>query len=191
MHKTGPLVVEFSLVNGECRVFRALKDEGFDDFRLLGIRPEGSEFVHLVEVREKRGGAIKIVRSEGCELCRTLSSCGAFLLSAKAKMELMRFEVVLPNQRSMKRLKSKLKLYPRFRKISILNAWPTLTDRQEEVLLTALRMGYFDTPRRVKTRELAEVLGVSAPTFTELLRRALRKLVVNYYLNSVKQDGSR
>lgn len=56
-----------------------------------------------------------------------------------------------------------------------------LTSRQEEVLLTALRMGYFDIPRRIKTRELASVLGMKPSTLTEILRRALRKLIVEHY----------
>ncbi|MCD6244671.1 MAG: helix-turn-helix domain-containing protein, partial [Candidatus Korarchaeota archaeon] len=36
-------------------------------------------------------------------------------------------------------------------------------------------------PRRIKTRELASVLGMKPSTLTEILRRALRKLIVEHY----------
>lgn len=190
MREATPLLVTFSLINGDCRVAKALREEGLRDFRVLGIRPEDGKFAHLVEVREKKGCALKMMRSEGCELCRVISSSGAFLLSARAKGELMKLEVVIPSKQSLRRLVSKLKTFPRFRLISMRDGVSDLTERQEEVLLSALRMGYFDLPRRVRTKELAQMLGVSAPTLAELLRRAVRKLVMNYFSYSMKHDAT-
>jgi predicted DNA binding protein len=43
-------------------------------------------------------------------------------------------------------------------------------------------MGYFDPDRKITLTELAERIGVKAPTLEEILRRALRK-AVKYYLD--------
>lgn len=56
----------------------------------------------------------------------------------------------------------------------------TLTDRQQEVLETAHRMGYFDHPKRANAGEVADALDVTTTTFTEHLAAAQTKL-----LNSV------
>jgi predicted DNA binding protein len=52
-----------------------------------------------------------------------------------------------------------------------------LTDRQYEALTVAFTRGYYDSPRRASTREIAEELGISAPAVSKLLQRAERKLV--------------
>lgn len=52
-----------------------------------------------------------------------------------------------------------------------------LTDRQHEALTVAHERGYYDSPRRASTAEVAEELGVSAPAVSKLLRRAERELV--------------
>ena len=54
---------------------------------------------------------------------------------------------------------------------------PPLTDRQREVVLTALGEGYYEWPRRVTNEELAEKLGISRATLHEHLRKAERKLL--------------
>ncbi len=124
---------------------------------------------------------MRIFSSEGCGLCRIISSEGAFLLSAKAKGDVMRWQVIVSDRQSLRRLSSRLRSFPGFRILVLKNGRSILTPRQEEVLMTALRMGYFDTPRKLRTRELAKLLGVSPATLTELLRRALRNLMIEHY----------
>ncbi|NHX35763.1 MULTISPECIES: helix-turn-helix domain-containing protein [Halolamina] len=51
-----------------------------------------------------------------------------------------------------------------------------LTDRQQEVLRTAYREGYFERPREANGTELADELGISQSTFAEHLTAAQRKL---------------
>jgi PAS domain S-box-containing protein len=51
-----------------------------------------------------------------------------------------------------------------------------LTDRQREVLQTAYLSGYFETPRASTGGEVADLVGVSQPTFSEHLRAAERAL---------------
>lgn len=52
-----------------------------------------------------------------------------------------------------------------------------LTDRQLETLQTAYVSGYFETPRDRTGEEVAELLGITQPTFNHHLRAALRKLL--------------
>ena len=52
----------------------------------------------------------------------------------------------------------------------------TLTDRQLEVLETAYRNGYFEWPRTRTGEEVATLLGITQPTFTNHLRVGERKL---------------
>lgn len=49
-----------------------------------------------------------------------------------------------------------------------------LTDRQQEILLTALEMGYYEDPRESTYGEIAEVLGCTATTVGEHLRKIER-----------------
>ncbi|MEM0384084.1 MAG: helix-turn-helix domain-containing protein [Candidatus Caldarchaeum sp.] len=53
-----------------------------------------------------------------------------------------------------------------------------LTPRQEQALVHAFIKGYFESPRPASVNKFAEDFGVSTPTYTELLRRALAKLVL-------------
>ncbi|NJE31336.1 winged helix-turn-helix transcriptional regulator [Thermococcus sp. 18S1] len=52
-----------------------------------------------------------------------------------------------------------------------------LTKRQAEVLLLAYKSGYFDEPRKVTLRELAEMLNLSPSTVKEHLRKGLKRLL--------------
>lgn len=51
------------------------------------------------------------------------------------------------------------------------------TDRQQEVLETAHRLGYFEHPKGSNAGEVAEELGITTATFTEHLSAAQRKLL--------------
>ncbi|SFR42658.1 bacterio-opsin activator domain-containing protein [Halogeometricum limi] len=56
-----------------------------------------------------------------------------------------------------------------------------LTPRQYDVLETAFVSGYFGWPRGSTAEEVAESLGISAPTFHEHLRSAERKLMETFF----------
>ncbi len=52
-----------------------------------------------------------------------------------------------------------------------------LTPLQERVLLTAVRAGYYDVPRKVNLDDLARMLNMSKSSVAEVLRRAEAKAV--------------
>lgn len=51
-----------------------------------------------------------------------------------------------------------------------------LTDRQREVLQTAYRSGFFESPRANSAKEVTALLDISQPTFSYHLREAERRL---------------
>ena len=53
----------------------------------------------------------------------------------------------------------------------------SLTDRQRAALLAAYHAGFFEWPREASGEDVAESLGVSAPTFHQHLRKAERKVL--------------
>lgn len=62
-----------------------------------------------------------------------------------------------------------------------------LTDRQREVLLAAIKQGYYDTPRRTTLTEVSESLDVSKATGSDVLHRVEGKVLkwfVEEYLTS-------
>lgn len=54
-----------------------------------------------------------------------------------------------------------------------------ITPKQREALLTALNLGYFEVPRGISIRGLADELGISHQSVSELLRRGNGKLVAS------------
>ncbi|WP_415380460.1 bacterio-opsin activator domain-containing protein [Halosimplex sp. TS25] len=54
-----------------------------------------------------------------------------------------------------------------------------LTPKQQEAIVTAWGLGYFDLPREASMAEVADELGITAQSFSDRLRRAQHTLVAN------------
>jgi predicted DNA binding protein len=52
-----------------------------------------------------------------------------------------------------------------------------LTEKQQDALALAFKLGYFDTPRKVSSEQLAQKLGLASSTLVIHLRRAERRLL--------------
>lgn len=68
-------------------------------------------------------------------------------------------------------------------KIQFVESPGLLTERQEQVVETALREGYFEIPRESTLAEVAEKLGVDKSSASEVLRRAEAN-ILKWYLTS-------
>lgn len=55
-----------------------------------------------------------------------------------------------------------------------------LTDHQLDVLMTALDLGYYDSPRRITLTELADELGIAKSTCSECLHRAEGAIIEHF-----------
>ncbi len=60
-----------------------------------------------------------------------------------------------------------------------------LTPRQEEVLIKAFLKGYYSFPRRACLAEIAESLGISISTLSELIRKAESKVVEAFMIHEL------
>ncbi|MDG6920784.1 MAG: helix-turn-helix domain-containing protein [Nitrososphaerota archaeon] len=63
--------------------------------------------------------------------------------------------------------------------ISPLERKATLTERQKEIMSTAVAKGYFEFPRKISLTGLSEVVGVKPSTLSEILRSAERRIMSN------------
>jgi predicted DNA binding protein len=54
-----------------------------------------------------------------------------------------------------------------------------LTDRQHEALALAISRGYYENPRQATAGELAEEMGISQPSMSNLLRRGEHQLLTS------------
>jgi predicted DNA binding protein len=62
-------------------------------------------------------------------------------------------------------------------KFSLNSPISRLTEKQQEAISLAFRLGYFDTPRKISVDGLAEKLDLSSSTLAVHLRRAERRLL--------------
>ncbi|AHC52182.1 RNA polymerase sigma70 [Sulfolobus acidocaldarius SUSAZ] len=145
----------------------------------------------LRELRERRSKTLRIsensvwIRTEGCKVCKILYLSDAVVEKVKVVgNNAVMYKLIVPNLLSLK------SLIDEFTKIGVKAIVGStseldeeqLTERQLEILKLSYKMGFFDIERRITMTELAEKLGIKAPTLEEILRRALRK-AVKYYLD--------
>lgn len=125
------------------------------------------------------------VRTNGCAVCRILYTSDVVVEKIKVlKERTLLYTLLVPNSSSFKEFLTKLS--KEGVKVTVLNvseiSSAELTERQMEILQLAYKLGYFNDDRGITLSQLADKLGISAPTLEEILRRALRK-VVKYYLD--------
>jgi predicted DNA binding protein len=52
-----------------------------------------------------------------------------------------------------------------------------LTAKQRDAIVAAFKFGYYDTPRRISTEELAKKLNMVSSTLSEHLRKGEKRLL--------------
>lgn len=65
-----------------------------------------------------------------------------------------------------------------------------LSDRQAEVVNTALEKGYYEWPRNINAESLATELGISHTTFLEHLRKAEKTLLTNSLSRDIQSEDT-
>ena len=146
------------------------------------------------DLQKLKGSAVKVlqlsknkvwVRTNGCAVCKTLYSSDVVVEKVRViKERTVLYTLLVPNNVTLKEFLAKL--VENGVKVTVLSVSEvpdtTLTERQTEILKLAYKLGYFDEDRKISLTQLAEKLGVSAPTLESIMRRALKK-VVKYYLD--------
>jgi predicted DNA binding protein len=196
--------VTIEVENTQCKGLELISKLGINSCKLIDVRrlPEGL-VRHLIsfpfsEIDKVSGEKLRIrsgssgsnvlasFETEGCNLCSTLLSKGAFLISGRhLEGYKMIYEFIVPKHEAFKEILSMLEsLGFKPRVLSLYKHEPkegVLTEKQENVLWLALKMGYFDYPRKIGTKELARTLGIVPSTFSEILRGGMRRLLEKYF----------
>ena len=68
----------------------------------------------------------------------------------------------------------------RFKEIHFPHVMPVMTSLQQKALQLAKENGYYNFPRKIELRKLAEIMGLSLSTYREHLRKAERAVLKGF-----------
>jgi len=192
--------------NRRCRVLGMLHSYGLQQFKLTEVRSSSTgSTIHLVELlpdqikkipRERlvktweggrRGGKSFVwFESEGCDVCNTILSHGSFLTAGRNLQDFtIVYSFIAPSFDAYGSIVSELEKNDLKVKVLSVGKFESkreiLTEKQEKIFWLALKVGFFDYPRKVDTVELSRRLGISPSTLSEITRRGIRRLLEHYY----------
>ena len=205
-----PYHVVLEVENRKCSILKRLTAQGLKQFRVVDIRSSNSKAVkHLIEfapeeakrvkskpaeikavgIKDEEGGKASVwLESEGCEICHTILNSDAFLVSGKSMADYtIMYSFMVPSFEAYKQIVDTMEANGL--KVNVLKMGKfeaqegVLTEKQERLFWLALKGGFFEYPRKIDTIELAEKLGISPSTLSEIMRRGMRRLLENYFKN--------
>lgn len=142
-------------------------------------------YIREVEVIRGKGGRILgAVKTHRCTACRTFAISTCFLTSARTRQDGTLEWVVAGSEGAYRQLLRKLeneKVHVEVASLSKLEDANSLTARQETILQIGLEKGFFDFPRKIGLKELAETLDISTAALSEILRRGQKRVLVQHF----------
>ncbi len=194
------------IINHKCKGLKVMKDIGVRQCDLVDVRnlPSGltrhlisfpssesytipKERSHEIIVSRKKGKETFLwFDTDGCGVCRTILAANCFLVSGrKLEGNTILYSFVAPTPEAFREVLVRLEdsgLNPKVVEAGKYQPkTKLLTEKQERVLWLALKMGFFDYPRKVHTLELAQRLGIESSTLSEIIRRGTRRLLEDHY----------
>ena len=198
------MTIEIS--NKKCRGLKMLEDLRIQQYTLVDVRSLGKGLVRpLVKIppgqtgRLADGSFTKVHGSKklgegtsawfdtgGCDFCNVLLDHNAFLISGRnVEAHTLIHSFVAPSFEAFQKIMSELEangLEPKI--LSVGKFKPKskiLTERQERTLWLALKMGFFEYPKKIHSAELSRRLGIAPSTLSEVTRRGLRRLLEAHF----------
>jgi len=127
------------------------------------------------------GGVVDVVR---CRACKALADSKAFMVfPVSIKKGRMRWVIVTDDNPTLGEISDALRSYGcdvDITSVVRVEQKKLLTDRQEEVIETAFERGYFDYPKKIGSKGLADHFGISVSTISEIMRAAQRRILHQY-----------
>jgi predicted DNA binding protein len=138
----------------------------------------------------KNGGALGSVITNKCMACKALTDSDCFLTSAKTLGDgRVQWSLITGTNNAYTRLVRNLELYGceiELKSKTRLTSKDILTDRQEEIIRSAYEKGYYDFPKKITIKQLANIFDISASTLNEILQRGERKIITDYFRGKSK-----
>ena len=117
---------------------------------------------------------------------RALTGSDCFLTTASSLDDgRVEWKLITGAEGSLAELVEKLELYGcevELKSTTHLTKKTLLTTRQEEIVRAAFEKGYYDFPKKITIKELANIFDISPSTLNEILQRGERK-VMRWYFN--------
>jgi hypothetical protein len=197
-----PYHVVIEVENKQCKMVKKLATLGFEHLKVVDVRSSSSGSVrHLMDVGEEQarrvprelaakghveGKSAVWLESEGCEVCNTILSHEAFLVSGKSMQgNIIAYSFMVPTFEAYKGIIDDLEKACGTVKVLKVGKFEqqigVLTENQERIFWLALKSGFFDYPRKVGMAELAAKLEISPATLSEIIRRGTRRLLEHYF----------
>jgi predicted DNA binding protein len=162
----------------EVRASEDKMGEVMDDFKAS----HGFSEVDMAQTGKDK--MLATVSTTKCAICSTMAGSGCFLIAATAKDDFLHWTVLASSNDQIKSLIERMKsngMDAKLLKMTDISSKEELTKRQEDILKIALEKGYFDFPKRISIRELAQMFGISISTLSEILRTAQKKVMASYF----------
>ncbi len=142
--------------------------------------------VERLEVSCTEGGKVSVsVVNHSCRASQALASSDCFMLAAHSLgFGKVRWKLITGKEGSLLGLVRSLRdagCETEVEWVRSIREASLLTKRQEEVLRTAVREGYYETPKRIYLDGLAKKLQVSSSSLGEILKRAEKAIIEDYF----------
>ena len=145
--------------------------------KMAGVR-------QVIEGEEGGGSTTLLVVLDRPSICRASSDAAIICLECpfSSTKEPASWRFIARRTSDLRQIMTKLSregIQARIEDVSPLDQKATLTNRQKEILATAVARGYFDFPRKTSLTELSQMVGVKPSTLSEILRSAERRIMQN------------
>ena len=171
-------------------------DEGMKDLVEIVLKGPGSmsdvvsyarelPMISSFEVDSIEGKrALAVASANNCRCCQIMQDTDCFLISASTALDRwIEWVVIFTERSSLQKMFFKLEeagCKVKLKRISNIDETKMLTPKQEEIIRTAYVKGYYDFPKKVGVRELADMFEISTATVSEILRRGQKKIIERY-----------
>lgn len=154
------------------------------DRELSDIREKVGDWCSVEISKTAPGDYIAMISNRDCGICHLVAASQCFLESVKTHKDgTVEWSVIGPDAATLNRLIGALN--ETGRKVTVHStreqaSSTALTYRQKEALKMAYDKGFYDIPQRITLDNLSPQLNCSKSTLNVMLRRAERKILVDY-----------
>lgn len=192
--KLGLKISKILIRNSDCRVVKWLESKGVEaEFKIVKISentsthllrfPKPIEFDKQMDIHGSYmvlPGNYLWINTESCTACRTFSKLPVIMRSISyAKSSGIIVRLIVPGRLFHRQLIECLENSGlEVESISIREYEDyELTERQMEVLITALKLGYLGSRRSAKLKDIASFIGSDPSTVSRIIRDGIKKII--------------